>query len=98
MINIEQLQKKVDGIKTDLDTLKKEADETVKKTKTETIYDTTKNLKEEIDSALIELKKDWQKNKHEIQTLEDMKKSWEGFDKEVNDLKSQVEKAKDKET
>lgn len=95
--NIETLQKQVDQVKIDLENLKAETSEENKKNKAEAISDTSKNLKAEIESTLVELKKDVEKNKNDIQKLEELKKSLEGFDQELGDLKSQVENKKDKE-
>lgn len=96
--NIENLQKQVDKVKTDLDGLKTETSEENKKNKVETISEKSKNIKAEIESTLVELKKDVEKNKSDIERLEELKKSLEGFDQELGNLRSEVENKKDKES
>ena len=73
MVNIEQLQKKVENIKNDLADLKSEISVEVKKQKEKETFDKIKNTKEEINMKIDELKKfGEEQNATEIQKLQEM--------------------------
>lgn len=101
--NIETLQSQVDQVKTDLDILKTETNEALKKSKAEAAADKVKNAKEEITKKLEALKGLSDENsKADVVKLEAMLKTLETSDSELETLKivviKPIELQKDNET